>query len=79
MNEIINRTDITNTYAGAEVESLRVAVKRVWGLHTPVRLGCIIHYGRTDCGCEPRQACHGCGQAYPCSTLLALDGGGSDD
>ena len=61
----------------AEVESLRATVKRVWDLHAPSRLGCITHYARTNCGCEPRQVCRDCGQAYPCPTLLALDGGGA--
>ena len=62
------------THAPTDLAALTAALRAVRALHKPVRLGCVQHYGRTDCGCPPRHSCNMCRTAeHPCPTVRAIE------
>ena len=48
------------------------ALKAVLDEHPATRLGCITHYARSDCECEPRFTCATCAVTHPCPTVAAI-------
>ena len=49
------------------------ALKAVMEEHPATRLGCITHYARSDCECEPRFTCATCAVTHPCPTVAAIE------
>lgn len=56
----------------ALVPHLIAAVEAVLAEHPATQLGCITHYARSDCECEPRLICSTCAVNYPCPTVTAI-------
>ena len=54
------------------VPHLIAALEAVLEEHPVTRLGCLTHYGRTDCECERRFICATCSVIYPCPTVAAI-------
>lgn len=50
----------------------RAAVEAVLEEHPATQIGCIAHYGRTDCECDPRFTCATCAVAHPCPTVVLI-------
>lgn len=64
----------------ADAPRLTAAVEAVLEEH-PATHGCITHYMRTDCECEPHVICVTCSVTHPCRTVAAIHAAliGDDD
>lgn len=55
-----------------DVAHLIAAVEAALAEHPTLRLGCIIHLGRSDCECEPLIICAKCAVTHPCPSVAAI-------
>ncbi|WP_040281367.1 hypothetical protein [Tessaracoccus massiliensis] len=58
--------------ARQDLPRLIAAVWAVLEMHPALAIGCITHYARSDCECEPRFICAQCTVTHPCTTVAAI-------